>query len=82
MVPIALCLAGSSLVAQQVTSDRLAGASREPQQWLTYSGTYDGHRFSPLDQITRTNVGRLALQWVFQTRVQARTRRRRSSSTA
>ena len=30
-VPIALCLAGSSLVAQ-VTGDRLAGASREPQQ--------------------------------------------------
>jgi alcohol dehydrogenase (cytochrome c) len=68
-VPIVLCLAGSSMAAQQVTSDRLAGASREPQQWLTYSGTYDGQRFSPLDQITRTNVGRLALQWVFQTRV-------------
>ena len=68
-VPIALCLAGSSLVAQ-VTGDRLTGASREPQQWLTYAGTYDGKRFSPLDQITRANVGRLALQWVFQTRVQ------------
>ena len=68
-VPIALCLAGPSLVAQ-VTSDRLAGASSEPQHWLTYSGTYDGKRFSPLDQITRANVGRLALQWVFQTRVQ------------
>ena len=31
-VPIALCLAGSSLVAQQVTSDRLTSASHEPQQ--------------------------------------------------
>ena len=58
----------------QVTGDRLGGAAAEPQNWLTYSGTYDGRRFSPLDQITRANVGRLALQWVFQTRVRGATR--------
>jgi hypothetical protein len=34
-----------------------------------YSGAYDGSRFSPLDQINRTNVQQLALQWVFQTGV-------------
>jgi alcohol dehydrogenase (cytochrome c) len=53
----------------QVTSDRLVNASREPQQWLTYSGNYNGQRYSPLTQINRTNVQRLALQWVFQTGV-------------
>src|SRR5207248_8570490 len=56
----------------QVTSDRLVNASAEPQQWLMYSGAYDGSRFSPLDQINRTNVQRLALQWVFQTGVRGR----------
>lgn len=61
-------LAVSSTHAQ-VTADRLANASREAQQWLTYSGSYDGSRFTPLDQINRTNVQRLALQWVFQTGV-------------
>src|SRR4051812_17114823 len=68
---LALCLAASSAAAQ-VTTDRLVKASAEPQQWMTYSGSYDGSRFSPLDQINRTNVQRLALQWVFQTGVAGR----------
>ncbi len=59
------CLAASA--AAQVTPERLARASQEPQQWLTYSAAYNGQRFSPLDQVNRSNVGRLALQWVFQT---------------
>ena len=40
-----------------------------PSAVADLSGAYDGSRFSPLDQINRTNVNRLALQWVFQTRV-------------
>ena len=64
----ALALATAS-VSGQVTADRLVNAAREPQQWLTYSGTYDGTRYTALDQINRTNVQRLALQWVFQTGV-------------
>src|SRR5215468_9687424 len=54
-------------VSGQVTTDRLV--TREPQQWPMYSGSYDGSRFSPLDQINKTNVQRLSLQWVFQSRV-------------
>jgi alcohol dehydrogenase (cytochrome c) len=53
----------------QVTADRLTNAAREPQQWLTYAGSYDGSRYSPLDQINKTNIQKLALQWVFQTGV-------------
>src|SRR5436190_22243014 len=67
-IAIAICLAAAS-VSAQVTADRLINAAREPQQWLTYSGSYNGQRFSPLDQIDATNVQRLALQWVFQTGV-------------
>jgi alcohol dehydrogenase (cytochrome c) len=32
-------------------------------QWLTYSGSYDGHRFSSLDQISSANVHGLRLIW-------------------
>ena len=40
----------------QVSSDRLLNASREPQNWLTYSGDYTGRRFSSLHQISAGNV--------------------------
>ena len=59
-------------LAADVTPERLANAPAEPQQWMMYSGAYDGSRFSPLDQINKTNVQRLSLQWVFQTGVRGR----------
>src|SRR4051812_44661693 len=71
LVTIGFWLAAASASAQ-VTPERLVNAAREPQQWLMYSGAYDGSRFSPLDQINRTNVPRLSLQWVFQTGVRGR----------
>jgi len=64
LVVLGLGLAASSPSAQ-VTSERLVNAPADPQQWLTYSGAYDGSRFTPLDQINKTNVQRLSLQWVF-----------------
>ncbi len=30
-----------------------------PDDWLMYSRTYDAQRFSPLKQITKSNVGQL-----------------------
>jgi alcohol dehydrogenase (cytochrome c) len=50
-----------------VTSGRLLRAGDEPQNWLTYSGTYRSERHSRLKQITPANANRLELQWVFQT---------------
>ena len=50
----------------QVTFERLLNADAEPQNWLTYSGSYDGQRHTTLDEITTTNVGDLELQWVHQ----------------
>lgn len=55
-------------LAAQVTNDRLLHAEREPQNWLHYSGTYSGQRYSLLNQITPQNVKNLELQWVFQAR--------------
>jgi len=60
-------LAGSAPdVATRVTSDRLRNAAAEPQNWLTYYGTYDGRRYSALDEITSDNVRNLKVAWVFQ----------------
>jgi len=53
-------------VTKGVTYERILNAREEPQNWLTYYGAYDGQRYSPLDQITKDNVKRLAPAWVFQ----------------
>ncbi|MFN0122548.1 MAG: PQQ-dependent dehydrogenase, methanol/ethanol family [Blastocatellia bacterium] len=52
---------------REVTGERLAAAAKEPQNWMTYFGTYDGQRYSALEQINRTNVSALAPAWAFQT---------------
>ncbi len=57
----------SACAAAQVTPDRLINSSKEPQNWLTYSGDYSGRRFSTLDQINATNVHSLTAKWVYQT---------------
>ena len=51
----------------EVTYERILRAVNEPGSWLTYSGTYSGHRFSPLTQIDRANVSRLKMAWMYQT---------------
>jgi alcohol dehydrogenase (cytochrome c) len=51
-----------------VSYDRIRNAASEPGNWLTYSGNYQGHRHSPLAGITRDNVSRLQVAWVYQSR--------------
>jgi len=66
---ISCLIAMSALsLSAQVSFDRLLHADKEPQNWLTYSGTNTGQRYSLLTQITPENVKNLELQWVLQTR--------------
>lgn len=58
-----LLVAGSAQA--QVTFDRILSASHEPQNWLTYSGSYFSQRYSLLDKINRENVKNLQLKWVY-----------------
>jgi alcohol dehydrogenase (cytochrome c) len=51
-----------------VPFERLLGAGQEPQNWLTYSGTFMSQRHSALAQITPQNANDLVLKWVFQAR--------------
>jgi alcohol dehydrogenase (cytochrome c) len=61
----AISLAGQGV---PVTYDRLLGADKEAGNWLMYSRTYNGWRFSPLDQINTQNVKNLHMKWMFQGR--------------
>lgn len=50
--------------AADVTTDRIVRARvDEPQNWLTYHGSYDAQRFSLLDQIDTGNAGGLEEAW-------------------
>ncbi len=60
-----LVLTCSSLTAQ-VPFQRIVNADREPGNWLTYSRTLDGQRFSPLTEINTGNVSRLKVKWAYQ----------------
>ena len=53
-------------VARGVDGNRLINARNEPHNWLTYYGTYDGKRFSTLDQLNTTNERSLKSAWTFQ----------------
>ena len=44
-----------------LTEDNLKNPS--PNDWLMYNRTYEAHRFSPLQQIDKSNVGQLTLAW-------------------
>src|SRR6266481_7503155 len=61
-----IVIAGS--LSAQVSFERLLNADKEPQNWLTYSGTMMSQRYSQLTQVTPQNVKNLEQQWVFQAR--------------
>ena len=63
-----LLLTVASSLWGQVTFNRILNANKEPQNWLTYSGTELSQRHSLLTQITPANAKNLELQWVFQAR--------------
>ena len=49
-----------------VPAPAIAAARTHPDEWLTYSGSYDAHRFSPLREVNRSNVKDLHPVWMFQ----------------
>ncbi len=63
---LAASLLPSQIMRAQVSFDRIVNAQEEPQNWLTYSGTFLSQRHSLLTGINPANVKSLELQWVFQ----------------
>ena len=56
-------------LAAQVSYERILDASDEPENWLTYNGTYSSQRYSGLDQINTSNVDDLELEWMLPNQV-------------
>jgi alcohol dehydrogenase (cytochrome c) len=54
--------------SREVTFERLVNAEKEPGNWLTYSGGYNGWRYSRLSQIDIGNVKNLKVKWLYQGR--------------
>ncbi len=57
---------GGAALHIDVSSDQITSAGSKTDEWLTYSGSLDGHRYTPLNQITSVNVSQLRIQWVRQ----------------
>jgi quinohemoprotein ethanol dehydrogenase len=49
----------------RVDDNRLLNASKEPQNWMTYGGSWSEQHYSPLRSIDVTNVSRLKPAWSF-----------------
>jgi alcohol dehydrogenase (cytochrome c) len=52
--------------AVHVSSDRLQAAGSNTDEWLTYSGSYNGWRHTSLSEITPANVAQLRVRWIKQ----------------
>ena len=68
LTSLAVLLAAAALAQTKVPYERIVHAAREPGNWLTYAGNYNGQRHSALAQITPANVAGLKPAWVYQSR--------------
>jgi alcohol dehydrogenase (cytochrome c) len=53
-------------LAIHVNSERLRAAGTNPDEWLMYSGSYNGWRHTSLAEITPANVTQLRIRWIKQ----------------
>ncbi len=65
----------TSRLAIQVSSERLKAAGTKPDEWLMYSGSYNGWRHTSLAEITPANVAQLRVRWVKQFDMKGREQR-------
>src|SRR5260370_5583182 len=61
---MAACAAGSA-----AANDELIKMSQAPKGWVMPAGSYDNQRYSKLNQINASNVGKLQVAWTFSTGV-------------
>ena len=61
-----LLILGTAIAgAEPVTRERLTNAANDGDNWLSHGRDYQETRFSPLQQIDKSNVARLGLAWSF-----------------
>src|SRR5262245_42555325 len=52
--------------ARRVDEGALRDAGKAGGEWITYNLNWAEQRFSPLDQINASNVGRLGVAWSYE----------------
>src|ERR1700738_1844079 len=62
----ARALLGVLAIPPDIVAGTPGSTGAQDGQWLTYSGSYASHRFSPLTQISPANAARLRPVWVYQ----------------
>ena len=62
---------GAAVAVPSVVSanSEVMALSQNPDNWVMWGRTYDGQRYSPLNQINTDNVGNLQVAWTFSTGV-------------
>jgi PQQ-dependent dehydrogenase (methanol/ethanol family) len=60
-----LALALMTGASSVVVADDLTTLSQDPKQWVMPARDYASTRFSPLDQISESNVAKLQVAWMF-----------------
>lgn len=66
---LAIAGCGSNLADNsfaKVDTARILAEGLNKGEWLTYGGTYDEQRFSPLEGITPANIGKLGIAWSYE----------------
>jgi alcohol dehydrogenase (cytochrome c) len=63
-IALASAFAIGSGPAWAVDPSRLQAADQNPNDWLTYHGSYQSHHYSPLEQINTGNVKNLRVAWM------------------
>jgi quinohemoprotein ethanol dehydrogenase len=59
-------LVGLAQQPRQVNDALLKTGSRNGEEWVAYGVNWAEQRYSPLNQITAENIGRLGLEWAFE----------------
>jgi len=66
----AVLVAGLALVGLASANNELKNLQKDAGQWVMSGKTYDGQRYSPLEQINEFNVKNLQVAWTFALGVQ------------
>lgn len=64
-----LAAAATVFAGSAFANEKLLELQKNPEMWPTALGNYQGHRYSPLDQVTRENVRDLSVAWQISTGV-------------
>jgi alcohol dehydrogenase (cytochrome c) len=62
----ALIGAAFLIAAETAAAQAPAPGTEDPNNWPQYHRTYNGWRYSPLDQINKATVGKLKVAWIHQ----------------